>query len=159
MIQQPYYATLSFSARSTFSNLQQGYCLSAGCKEYICYSSWCTLLQQSYLIMFSWLFMSCRNIISLNVRCNTHTASQDSWWSYTDNQVQVGGLHEDCRAGTCASVAFWKASKIFFSATRFPFFLSTAFQTTPYACDAVHDSMLSPSGSSCSSAADAELCC
>jgi hypothetical protein len=35
---------------------------------------------------------------------------------------------------TCASVAFWKASKIFLSATTLLDFLSMAFQTTPYAC-------------------------
>ena len=35
---------------------------------------------------------------------------------------------------TCASVAFWNASKIFFSATVSRVFLSTAFQTMPYAC-------------------------
>jgi hypothetical protein len=33
----------------------------------------------------------------------------------------------------CASVAFWKASKIFFSATLSVVFLSTAFHTMPYA--------------------------
>jgi hypothetical protein len=38
---------------------------------------------------------------------------------------------------TCASVAFWKASKIFFRATTFWFFLSMAFHTTPYACGCV----------------------
>ena len=35
---------------------------------------------------------------------------------------------------TCASVAFWKASKIFFSATVSLVFLSIAFHTMPYAC-------------------------
>jgi hypothetical protein len=35
---------------------------------------------------------------------------------------------------TCASVAFWNASKIFFSATVSRVFLSTAFHTMPYAC-------------------------
>ena len=35
---------------------------------------------------------------------------------------------------TWASVAFWKASKIFFSATVSLDFLSTALHTTPYAC-------------------------
>ena len=34
---------------------------------------------------------------------------------------------------TCASVAFWNASKIFFSATTWPDFFSTARHTTPYA--------------------------
>lgn len=36
---------------------------------------------------------------------------------------------------TCASVAFWKASKIFLSATTSPVLRSFAFQTTPYACE------------------------
>lgn len=34
----------------------------------------------------------------------------------------------------CASVAFWKASKIFFRAITSRVFLSTAFHTMPYAC-------------------------
>ena len=38
------------------------------------------------------------------------------------------------RRRTCASVAFWNASKIFFSATVSPVRLSIAFHTMPYAC-------------------------
>jgi hypothetical protein len=38
------------------------------------------------------------------------------------------------RQRTCASVAFWNASKIFFSATVSPVRRSTAFHTMPYAC-------------------------
>lgn len=40
----------------------------------------------------------------------------------------------ELRDPTWASVAFWNASKIFFKATTSRVFLSTDFQTTPYAC-------------------------
>ncbi len=38
------------------------------------------------------------------------------------------------QARACASVEFWNASKIFFSAITSLVFLSTAFHTMPYAC-------------------------
>ena len=44
---------------------------------------------------------------------------------------------------TCASVAFWNASKIFFKATTSRVFRSMAFHTTPYACGPESSAQLS----------------
>lgn len=47
---------------------------------------------------------------------------------------KANGLLTYVAAITCASVAFWNASKIFLRATVSRVFLSIAFQTIPYAC-------------------------